>query len=749
MNSLTTLDAGQAMAMPAADGMDVEATGTAVRTHMTLPARSPMYLSVGDVFDQQAMRLADPDVGYVQWIRVVLLRIALVGGPLRASSARANLVADSADEYWGIENLERFLAFHGPCDTHLALKQLLCIWEADLPVGMALPALMEANLLGLTQLLQLNAVERSVLAFVMLLHGEAAVDSCSDILGSNISAYQVPQLLASILGLDPGDVQAALADDAVLTRSELVTLDHFGEGTLRSRIDPISRTFAKRMFMRHAQPLDIVGHMIHFSAPTSLAQPDFAHVQERAATYAAYLQSAQQSRLRGANILLYGEPGTGKTAFARYLAQRLGSDMLEVGVSNDRGNPVPAYTRFRYYKLAQCLTENRSTLVLFDECEEVLASEMVKAFAGGDQSLGNKSWVNALLETNASPTIWIANAIHDFDRALLRRFDLVMEMPLAPQSQRQRMLQTLCGDLLSEGLVSTIAASNGSTPAMLVQTARVVKAVTQGKSTAERDGIASTLVNDRLAAQGLRPIRGNAGGRRGLAFDPLLINTSMSLPELGAACRQTGQGRMCVYGPPGTGKTAFGKWLAKSVDRPGHFYKASDLLAPHVGETERHIAAAFSMASKEGAVLQIDEVDSFLQERSTARQNWEVSLVNEMLTQIEDFEGIFVASTNRFEHLDGAVLRRLDLSLQFDYLTAGAAWTLFERTCALLDLPIGPQVQALHLAELKRLTPGDFEQLLRQCAYRKPLGALDVLTSLRQVVRLKSGGAGATMGFLH
>ena len=57
----------------------------------------------------------------------------------------------------------------------------------------------------------------------------------------------------------------------------------------------------------------------------------------------------------------------------------------------------------------------------------------------------------------------------------------------------------------------------------------------------------------------------------------------------------------------------------------------------------------------------LDEVDTFLFSRDGAERSWERSQVNEMLTQIERFEGLMVVSTNLIEVLDPAALRRFDL----------------------------------------------------------------------------------------
>ena len=74
--------------------------------------------------------------------------------------------------------------------------------------------------------------------------------------------------------------------------------------------------------------------------------------------------------------------------------------------------------------------------------------------------------------------------------------------------------------------------------------------------------------------------------------------------------------------------------------------RASDLLSMFVGEVEKNIARAFREAEDDGALLLIDEVDSFLQDRRGAQRSWEVTQVNEMLTQMEGFAGVFIASTN-------------------------------------------------------------------------------------------------------
>src|SRR5262249_49163191 len=145
-------------------------------------------------------------------------------------------------------------------------------------------------------------------------------------------------------------------------------------------------------------------------------------------------------------------------------------------------------------------------------------------------------------------------------------------------------------------------------------------------------------------------------------------------------------GRICLYGPPGTGKTAYGRHVAESLDRPLLVKRASDILSPYVGEAERNIARMFHEARLEGAVLLLDEADSLLRDRRGAVRAWEVTQVNEMLTQMEAFEGIFIASTNLIDSLDEAAMRRFDARVRLDYLAPGQAARMFMDLAQTLEL---------------------------------------------------------------
>jgi SpoVK/Ycf46/Vps4 family AAA+-type ATPase len=181
--------------------------------------------------------------------------------------------------------------------------------------------------------------------------------------------------------------------------------------------------------------------------------------------------------------------------------------------------------------------------------------------------------------------------------------------------------------------------------------------------------------------------------------------------------------------------------------------RASDLLSKWVGEAEQNIAAMFREAAQEGAVLLLDEADGLLADRRDASRNWEVTQVNEMLTHMEEFEGLFICTTNLLERLDQASLRRFSFKVSFAYLKPAQSLALFEETWSRVrgaDNVTGSRAdEALRgrLARLENLTPGDFAAVARQCtALGEEPDANNLIAALEDECRIK-GGVRRPMGF--
>ena len=141
-------------------------------------------------------------------------------------------------------------------------------------------------------------------------------------------------------------------------------------------------------------------------------------------------------------------------------------------------------------------------------------------------------------------------------------------------------------------------------------------------------------------------------------------------------------------------------------------------------------------------------MDSFLADRRQAKQSWEVTQINEMLVQMENFDGIFIATTNLMDNLNSASLRRFDLKLEFDYLKAEQVWKMFASYCKDLKLAKPTNSFKQSVENLRHLTPGDFAAVTRQNRF-SPIGDVDDFVSrLEDEVAVKGVGGGKVMGFL-
>jgi transitional endoplasmic reticulum ATPase len=230
-------------------------------------------------------------------------------------------------------------------------------------------------------------------------------------------------------------------------------------------------------------------------------------------------------------------------------------------------------------------------------------------------------------------------------------------------------------------------------------------------------------------------------------FDTEFLNADQPVDSVIERVRQRGAARIALYGPPGTGKTAFGHALAKALDRPLQICTSADLLSKWLGDTERLIVEVFARATREGSVLMLDEVDSLLMRREDADRHWQISQVNELLNALDHFRGVVVLTTNRFDALDRAVLRRLDFKLALREPTATQRIALWQRLCTQQQWHVGA-ADCERIRDMEGLTPGDFHLVARHYLERQDGEAkADALRDLQHEWKLKSGKP-RTVGFV-
>jgi transitional endoplasmic reticulum ATPase len=612
--------------------------------------------------------------------------------------------------------------------------------------GIDFPDLLNQNLKVLAKQIGLNEIERSILGFAIIMRSHRLLDDTLDWLGMDLNTLKVIHILSVILGIPERDVRLALNSKSALSQTGLVTIDRRHRNSLSRKLDVLSSSFCDRLMTESGSPFDWLRDMIAPSPLPELQLSDYPHIKETLDSLLPYLRHITSYRRKGVNFLIHGAPGTGKTQLVRALAAALNFSLYEIACEDEDGDPLVGEQRLRAHGVAQQFLHNSVAMVLFDEAEDVFTNGH---FLRDSQSPAQrrKAWMNRMLEKNPCPTFWLTNSIEAIDPAFIRRFDWIINVPVPPKSQREQIIRNKCGQLLDEKSVKKLATYETLAPAVIDRVSNVVNCI-RGELPADKLSTTLTgMIHNTLIAQGHREYRTKEALELPQFYDPEFIHCDADIVQIVSGVKNA-SARICLYGPPGTGKTAYSHWLAEQLGKPLHVKRGSDLFSKWVGETESNIAQIFEIAEEEDAVLLIDEVDSFLMDRKDSRNSWEITGVNEMLSRMEEFKGVFVASTNRLECLDSAALRRFDLKIEFNTLRPEQAWKLFQTVCQTINIRRPKNNLKSELNKIEGLTPGDFALVVRQHRLRPIHEAKSFLERLLAECALKNPYHRKPIGFV-
>ncbi len=476
----------------------------------------------------------------------------------------------------------------------------------------------------------------------------------------------------------------------IITQCLKQTSDFLLNGILEqnpaSSMRSVTHTFKKIIENKYKTKKDILNLLISPINKTKLTKQNFDYIKEEFQTCYNLLNYFKKHHTKGLNIMIYGVPGTGKTEFAKVIANSLGLDLFSISENQD----------YDHNRLSDILTtqhlinKDKKSIILIDEAEDIFPMPFLT------KKDTSKLFINRILENNETPVIWISNNISYLDKAYTRRFSFIFEIQKPDNNAKRTIWENILKEykyeIPKEALDNYISMFD-------MPPAYIANAIKSAKMVKDYKKIPYFLNNTQKAMYGYIP---NTEEKHEKDFSTEFINADTNLIKLSENIKNKGIKKFscCLYGAPGTGKSAFAEYLANKLGLKILKKRASDIMGKYVGETEQNTAKAFAEAKSTNSLLIFDEADSFLRDRTLAHNSWEVSAVNEMLTQMENHPLPFICTTNFMRDLDQAVLRRFTFKVKYDYLTKDQIKKAFEY---FLNTP-APE----NISSLEYITPGDF-----------------------------------------
>lgn len=136
---------------------------------------------------------------------------------------------------------------------------------------------------------------------------------------------------------------------------------------------------------------------------------------------------------------------------------------------------------------------------------------------------------------------------------------------------------------------------------------------------------------------------------------------------------------LMLHGQSGCGKTMLARYIAHRANLPFVYVKFSNLVNSHLGETQSNVAKVFDYVRTEPCVLCFDEIDAIGMKRGQQDDVGEMNrVVIALMQELDQLPNkvIIVGTTNRFDKLDPALIRRFPIQYELKPLTSEEAGNL-------------------------------------------------------------------------
>ena len=211
-----------------------------------------------------------------------------------------------------------------------------------------------------------------------------------------------------------------------------------------------------------------------------------------------------------------------------------------------------------------------------------------------------------------------------------------------------------------------------------------------------------------------------------------------------------------LYGYPGTGKTASVYEIAKLTKRDVLQVDISSIQSKWVGESEKNTKAIFTEYKracellKTKPILLFNEADAIISKRldvTDAIGQMNNTMQNILLEELENFEGIFMATTNLIDNMDDAFSRRFLNKIKFEKPSSKIRMAIWKSKLTDLDDSAYEKLSKCDLSggQIENVSR---KYLINKILNQKEFDMSEILDYVKEETNFKSEHSEVKMGFL-
>lgn len=452
------------------------------------------------------------------------------------------------------------------------------------------------------------------------------------------------------------------------------------------------------------------------------------------------------------SLLFYGPHDSGKTEYCKSLVKAADKKLFIFKGEGESSNSDTSFS-----KLSSLLKIKQSDSIIIVDDADCFFRTTEDASISRATAIRTRNVVNKTLDNNRNKVIFILNNTDQMDESTKRRFSFSYGFnqlsEKAMQANTARKLEETGLSAKTKKDVQKLFNKYKISSKSVDNVIRTIQCIGSGTPETVLKDAATILQEKSKLMYGAPKMRSTVNS----AYDISVLQTSIDAGRIVSMienarkfseknkCSENGI-RMLFYGLSGTGKTEYARYIGETLGKKILLKRASDILSKYVGETEKNIANAFAQATANDQILLFDECDSFFSSRENTRYEWERTQVNEILTQMEEYPGILICTTNMKQILDPATERRFDIICEFKPLERHGIETLLKKYFCAYKFT---DAQVSRIESYGSVTPGDFGAVQRNVRFmaQEDISADYIISELTARQESKDGVCACRIGF--